>query len=279
MADIWGDGSVEPTILSDVRDGVAIVTLNRPSRLNAWTPAMGSLYFDTLERLALDDGVRVIMVQGAGRAFCAGADMAGLTGLTETGGYGQGRDPRRYWFPMSIGKPIIAAITGACYGVGLQQALVCDIRFVATDARICAPYAKRGLVGEVGISWMLSRIVGAGHAMDILLSGRALTGAEAVAIGMANRLVEPDALFDAAVAYAQTLARESSPWSMRMLKQQVYHDLMKTFSPAFQDSEDLLRVAMQHEDFREGIAAFREKRPLDFAPLPAKLAKLDAWPS
>ncbi len=276
----WGDGEgAEPAILSEVRDGVGIVTLNRPSKLNAWTPGMGTLYFDTLERMSLDDNVRAILVTGQGRAFCAGADMSGLSGLTQTGGYGQAREPRRYWFPMSIGKPIIAAMKGACYGVGLQQAMMCDIRFAASDAKISAPYTKRGLIGEVGISWMMTRIVGLGHATDILLSGRALTAGEALAMNLVNRVVEPDGLFDEAFAYATTMARECSPWSMRMMKQQIYHDMMKDFSAAFEDSETMLQQAMQSEDFKEGIAAFREKRPLNFAPLAAGLAKLDTWPS
>ncbi|MFC3172707.1 enoyl-CoA hydratase-related protein [Novosphingobium bradum] len=278
MADIWGDAGGEPTILAEVREGVGVVTLNRPARLNAWTPDMGTLYFDTLDQLARNDEVRAILVHGAGRAFCAGADMSGLSGLTETGGFGQARDPRSYWFPMSIGKPIVAAIKGPCYGVGLQQALVADVRFGATDAKISGPYAKRGLIAEVGISWMLSRIVGVGHAMDLMLSGRALTGEEALAMGLINRLVEPDALFDEAFAYARAMAGECSPWSMRMIKQQLYHDLMRGFSPSFQHSEDLLQVAMQGADFREGIAAFRDKRPLDFSPLAPDLARLDPWP-
>ena len=280
MTDFWGgDEDGPPIILSETRNGVGIITLNRPDKLNAWTPAMGRLHFETLDRMAHDDAVRVILVTGAGRAFCAGADMSGLSGMSQTRELGQPRNPRRYWFPMSIGKPIIAAIKGPCYGIGLQQALVCDVRFAATDSKISAPYSRRGLVAEVGLSWLLERIVGAGNAMDILLSGRALSAEEALAIGLVSRLVEPDALFDEAFAYASDMAAHASPWSMRMIKQQVHHDLMKDFTPAFEDSESLLQEALKSDDFKEGIAAFREKRPLDFAPLPADLAKLDGWPS
>jgi enoyl-CoA hydratase/carnithine racemase len=279
MTDMWADTDGQsPAILSEVREGVGIVTLNRPSRLNAWTPAMGTLYFDTLDELSTNDDVRVILVRGEGRGFCAGADMSGLKGLTETGGFGQACDPRRYWWPMSIGKPIVAAIHGACFGVGLQQALVCDVRFAAPDAKLCAPYAKRGLVGEVGVVWMLTRIVGAANAMDIMLSGRQLSGEEALALGLVNQLVLADALSDSAFAYCRTMARECSPWSMRMIKQQSYHALMKNFAPAFEDSETMLQAALAGADFAEGIAAFLEKRPLDFAPLPHALSKLEPWP-
>lgn len=279
MTDKWGDDGDVTSILSKVRDGVGIVTLNRPARLNAWTPAMGTLYFDALDAMATDDAVRAILVHGAGRGFCSGADMGGLQGLTETGGFGQAREARKYWWPMRIGKPVVAAIHGACYGVGLQQALVCDIRFAAPDAKLCAPYAKRGLIGEIGIAWMLERVVGVGQAMDMMLSGRTLSGEEALSIGLVNRLHPAEELFDRAFDYCRAIAAECSPWSMRMIKQQTYQGLMKSFTPAFEDSEALLQEALGSADFKEGITAFKEKRPLTFAPLPAPLAHLDDWPS
>jgi enoyl-CoA hydratase/carnithine racemase len=279
MSPFWPDESGQPpTILAEIRDKVAIVTLNRPSKLNAWTPAMGTLYFDTLDRLAADASVNVILVQGAGRGFCAGADMSGLNSIASSGGETPGRDRRRYWYPMSIGKPIIAAIHGPCYGVGLQQALCCDLRFAAHDAKLTAPYAKRGLIAEVGIAWLLSRIIGVSNTMDMLLSGRVIEAEEALRMGLIGRLFESETLFDRAFEYCALLAMESSPWSMRTMKQQIYHDLMTSLPPAFERSEQLLKQALSGPDFVEGVAAFRDKRATTFPPLSPQLAHLDPWP-
>jgi len=142
-----------------VQDGVALLTLNRPERLNAWTPAMGRAYFDSLEECAALEEVRAIVVTGEGRGFCAGADMENLQSLGENGaeaGAGE-RDPRPQSFPLSIPKPIIAAVNGACAGIGLVLALMCDIRFAAESAKLTTAFARRGLVAEYGIAW-ISRV-------------------------------------------------------------------------------------------------------------------------
>jgi enoyl-CoA hydratase/carnithine racemase len=272
------DTSEEPSILAEVRRGVAIVTLNRPSKLNAWTPAMGTLYFDTLDRFARDDAVRAILVKGNGRSFCAGADMGGLQAITNERGMNDGRDPRGYWHPLRIGKPLVAAIHGNCLGVGLQQALCCDIRFAASDAKLAATYVRRGLNGELGITWLLPRIVGTGHAMDLMLSGRTVLGPEAQAMGLVNALYPDDELFDRALAYCEMLAAESSPWAMRTIKQQLYTDLMTALPPAFAQAERFLGEAMAGGDMAEAISAFRDKRPASFPPLSPSLATLDPWP-
>lgn len=279
MSEFWpGQEGDAPPILSEVRDKVGIVTLNRPASLNAWTPPMGTLYFNTLEQLALDPNVHVILVHGAGRGFCAGADMKGLDNIAASGGKTPDRDHRQYWYPMSIGKPIIAAIHGACYGVGFQQALCADIRFVARDARLSAPYAKRGLIAEIGTSWMLSRLIGTSHALDVLMSARVIDGEEAVTMRLANKAFDADVLFEKTFEYCAAMAAETSPWSLRTIKQQVYHDLMTTLQPAFDRSEAFLAESLKGTDFVEGIAAFREKRPVVFPPLPPHLAKLDPFP-
>jgi enoyl-CoA hydratase/carnithine racemase len=279
MSEFWPDQAGQPpAILTEVRDKVGIVTLNRPASLNAWTPAMGTLYFNTLEQLAVDPKVNVILVHGAGRGFCAGADMKGLDNIAASGGQTPDRDHRQYWYPLSIGKPIIAAIHGPCYGVGFQQALCADLRFVARDARLSAPYAKRGLIAEIGTSWLLSRLIGTSHALDVLLSARVIDGEEAVAMRLANRVFEADVLFEKAFEYCAAMAAETSPWSLRTIKQQVYHDLMTTLQPAFDRSEAFLAQSLKGADFVEGIAAFREKRGAEFPPLPPHLGKLDPWP-
>jgi len=272
------ESAEQAPVLTEIRDKVAIVTLNRPASLNAWNTAMRVLYFNTLELLAADPTVNVILVRGAGRAFCAGADVKDLSNIAASGGKQPERDSRRYWYPLSIGKPIVAAIHGACYTIGLQQALCCDLRFAARDAKICAPYAKRGLIAEVGISWLLSRIIGVSNSMELLLSGRTIDGEEALRLGLVNRIYDADELFAHAFEYCATIAAECSPWSMRTIKQQLYQDLMTSLDPAFVRSEDFLKQALSGPDFVEGIAAFKDKRPPNFPPLAPELGKLDPWP-
>jgi enoyl-CoA hydratase/carnithine racemase len=153
-----------------VADGVAVLTLNRPERLNAWTAELGRAYFDLLEDCAARDDVRAIVVTGAGRGFCAGADMDDLQAI---GGDGvdaarSAVDPRPQTFALTIPKPIVAAINGPCAGLGLVHALMCDIRFAADDAKLTTAFSRRGLVAEHGISWILPRLVGPARALDLL---------------------------------------------------------------------------------------------------------------
>ena len=179
----------------------------------------------------------------------------------------------------ALSGTIIAAIHGACYGVGLQQAACCDVRFASRDAKFCVPYVKRGLIAELPLSWQLNRLIGVGRTTDMLLSARVFGGEEALAIGLVNQLCEPEELFDRAFAYCRTIAAENSPWAMRMVKQQIYHDLMSaSLTQPFDRAGQLLQVAVSGPDMREGITAFREKRPLNFPPLSPDLAKLDPWP-
>ena len=179
------------TVLMSVEEGVATITLNRPERLNAWTAEMGVAYFDALQ--ACDDSaeVRAILVTGAGRGFCAGADMQDLQALGDgdLDGVEVVSDDRPQTFPTTISKPIVAAINGACAGLGLVQALMCDLRFAAADAKLTTAFSRRGLVAEHGISWILPRLVGPANALDLLLSGRVVLGEEAAGLGLVNRAV------------------------------------------------------------------------------------------
>jgi enoyl-CoA hydratase/carnithine racemase len=272
------DAQDEAPVLSEIAEGVGLITLNRPDKLNAWSPAMRLAYFDTLDRFAHNPEVRAIMVRGAGRAFCAGADLALIRAPDAEMEAAREAESREYWFPLSIGKPIVAAIHGPCLGIGLQQAMFCDIRFTTPDAKIGAPYVRRGIVGEMGITWMLSRLVGVGAANDIMLSGRMLSGIEAGGIGLVNGVIEGDAVFDHAFAYARDLAANCSPLAMRTVKMQMYQDLMDDFTPSFARSERLLDEVLRGEDVKEGIAAVRAKRPVNFPGLDPSLARSGDWP-
>src|SRR5882762_9627808 len=207
--------------------GVALLTLNRPQRLNAWTTEMEHAYFGLLDECAASEEVRVIVVTGAGRGFCAGADMQGLQELSDGNASrergGEARRPQT--LPLSVPKPIIAAINGPCAGIGLVQALMCDIRFAAVGAKLTTAFARRGLVAEHGISWLLPRLVGPARALDLLLSARVILGAEAAQLGLVNRALPSKGLLEGALAYAHDLAANCSPASMATMKRQIYADL------------------------------------------------------
>jgi enoyl-CoA hydratase/carnithine racemase len=252
-----------------VEDGVAVLTLNRPERLNAWTGEMERDYFDLLEECGRSREVRAIVVAGAGRGFCAGADMQDLQNLGENGDSVRERaqDRRPQTFPHSIEKPIIAAINGPCAGIGLVQALMCDIRFAADGAKFTTAFARRGLVAEHGISWMLPRLVGPARAMDLLLSARVLLAEEACSLGLVNRVLAPEELLDATLDYARDLARNCSPASMAAIKQQVYGDLERGLLDATDRADELMLRSFAGDDFREGVTSFVERREPHFAAL------------
>jgi enoyl-CoA hydratase/carnithine racemase len=268
-------------VLLGVKDGVAVLTLNRPERLNAWTPALQTRYFDLLDDCATRADVRAIVVTGAGRGFCAGADMQVLAQLSAGSGNGAAAgegsasdadtaspvpDERPVRHPLTIPKPVIAAINGPCAGIGLVLAIMCDVRFAAAEAKITSAFARRGLVAEHGISWMLSRLIGPAHALDLLLSGRVLLGAEAAEIGLVNRAISGDVVSEA-IAYAAELARECSPASMAAMKSQVYGDLERSLGAAVDDANRLMGESFTAPDFAEGVSSFMERRPPRFAPL------------
>ncbi len=256
-------------VLRTIKDGVAVLTLNRPDRLNAWTAEMQHAYFTMLEECAASEEVRVIVVTGAGRGFCAGADMQDLQALDD-GSFDARTLPqevRPQTFALSIPKPIIAAINGPCAGIGLVQALICDIRFAAEDAKLTTAFSRRGLVAEHGISWILPRLVGPAHALDLLLSGRVVLGAEAAALGLVNRALPLQTLLEETLAYARVLAVNCSPTSMATMKRQVYADLERTLPEALEEANTLMVESFGAPDFTEGVASFVERRDPSFAPL------------
>jgi enoyl-CoA hydratase/carnithine racemase len=241
----------------DVTDGVAVLTLNRPDRLNAWVPAMQVRYFDLLEEAAADPEVKAIIVTGAGRGFCAGADMEVLQGSAEDDARG---DERPQTFPMTIPKPVIAAVNGPAAGLGLVMALMCDIRFAAAGAKLTTAFARRGLIAEHGISWVLPRLVGSAHALDLLFSGRVVLAEEAAAMGLVNAVHPGDELMDRTLEYARELATWSSPTSMAVMKKQVYEHLELGAAPALEESNRLMAESFGRPDFGEGVASFVEGR-------------------
>lgn len=250
-----------------VKDGVALLTLNRPDRLNAWTAEMESRYFGLLEECAGSAEVRVIVVTGAGRGFCAGADMHELQAIGDGEPTAVPHDRRPQTLPLTIPKPIVAAINGACAGIGLVQALMCDVRFAAEGAKLTTAFARRGLVAEHGISWILPRLVGPARALDLLLSGRVVLAEEAQTLGLVNRTLAPEKLLDATLDYAHELAVNCSPASMATMKRQVYADLERTVSAALTDADRLMLESFKAPDFVEGVTSFLERRDPRFAPL------------
>lgn len=252
-------------MLSRREGAVQVLTLNRPERLNAWTQGLEEMYFGLLAAAEKDPGVRAIVVTGAGRGFCAGADMELLTSIDPAEADATEQFDRAY--PYRIAKPLIAAVNGAAAGLGLVQALYCDLRFTTPEAKWTTAFARRGLVAEYGISWLLPRLVGQGAALDLLLSGRVVTGTEAVALGLANRVVPAEDLQAEALAYAQMVAESCSPWSMAVMKAQVREDLHLDFAAADAKSQRLMLESFRQGDVKEGVASYVEGRLPDFEPL------------
>lgn len=253
-------------VLSDLADGVLVLTLNRPDRLNAWTDELGRRYFDLLEEAERDRDVRVIVVTGAGKGFCAGADFQMLTGI-QTGEYTMEQDKRPHTFPTTLGKPLIAAVNGACAGLGMVHALVCDVIFTASDAKWTTAFARRGLIAEYGMAWVLPKLIGQARALDLLLSARTFTGAEAAELGLVLRAVPGEQLLAETLAYARELAEASSPASMAVIKRQVWGDWGRSLDDSRDTAERLMFESFGRPDFAEGVASFLERRAPDFPPL------------
>ena len=256
-------------VLAERRGPVLVLTLNRPERLNAWTDALEERYYDRLDAAEDDPEVRAIVLTGAGKGFCAGADMEDLqqgAGGADVEAVLRNR-PRPRAFPLTVRKPLIAAINGAAAGLGLVEALYCDLRFTAPEAKLTTAFARRGLVAEYGMSWLLPRLVGYSTALDLLLSGRVVLGEEALRLRLVDRLSEPGRVVDDAVAYATELATYSSPWSMATIKAQVQADLDRGFTDAVAEAEELMIGSFDRPDVLEGVLSYEERRPPAFPSL------------
>ncbi len=267
----------QATLLTEIADGIMTITFNRPERGNAWNPDIAGRYFAALEQAAVSPEVRAIIVTGAGKAFCTGGDGAKLDEIAGSGDV-RPTSNRPYWFPLQVGKPLIGAINGAAAGIGMQIALYTDIRIASDKARFTTFFARLGLVAEMGLSWMLPRLVGAARAADLLFSARMVGAEEALAMGMVNQVVPHDELLGEARAYAAKLIETSSPWSMRMMKHQLYADLTSTVEQAYERAVNLADESVLRGDFRDGLKALAEKRAPSFDALDPALAYIDITP-
>ncbi len=267
-------------ILYDVHDRIATITMNRPARLNAWTPLMGRELYAAFQTAGADDDVRVIVVTGAGRGYCSGADLESLrgiqTGRRETVAGPGDAGPKApiapahpsldtaYAYPCSIPKPVVAAINGPVAGLGFTHMLYYDMRIASDRARFTTAFVRRGLIAEHGSSWMLPRLVGMAHACDLFFSGRIIDAEEALRIGLVNRVIPHDNLLDHVYATAAELATQCSPRSIGVMKRMLYSHQFADLASATAESDREMVASFPSEDFREGVTSFLEKRPPRF---------------
>src|SRR5580693_3201963 len=270
----------------EVAKRVATITLNRPDKLNAWTAVMEQEVRAAMAGSERDENVRVIVLTGAGRGFCAGADMSLLSTVATKGldaaqraqalqagaGSGSGSSlgsgggsaradfQKKYSYFPAMSKPVIGAINGPAVGLGLVIALYCDLRFASDAARFSTAFARRGLIAEYGMAWMLPRLVGHANALDLLFSARLIDAAEAFRMGLANQVYPQDVFQEKVREYSAELASNVSPRSLRVMKRQVYDAMFQTLGEAFEIAEREMLASLQCEDFKEGVAHFVEKR-------------------
>jgi enoyl-CoA hydratase/carnithine racemase len=274
--DLVADPIQDEAVIYEVTpSGVAVLTLNRPDRLNTWGGDIATAFYAGLDRAEEDPAVRVIVLTGRGKAFCAGAQLGSMGSVAQSIEKTDERKlaslvgDRQPHYLTSVCKPVIAAINGSCVGIGLTQALMCDVRFAAAGAKFAASFARRGLIAEYGVSWILPRLTGWGVALDLLLSGRTFLADEAAQLGLVKEVVPPEQLMMRAMDYAEEIARNCSPASMAVIKRQAYGDAMREVADASSRSEALLQASLQRPDVIEGITSFLEKRAPSFPGLSA----------
>lgn len=261
-------------VLAERRGTVTVLTLNRPERLNAMTPAMHRRYRVLLAEAEADDAVGAVVVTGAGRGFCAGADTAAVGAVAERGGGlvraadepdarpGYGTHPsfdRPFLYHLGLRTPVIAAVNGPAAGLGVVLACCCDVRFAAPGARFAPAFGPLGLPVEYGLSWLLPRLIGGSRANELLLSARKVEADEAASIGLVHRVTED--VVAAAVSYGQDLADRCAPGAVAATKRQLHADWLTDLGDAFDAAKALTADATRGEEFREGAAALRERRP------------------
>ena len=251
------------TILLDIKDGVATITLNRPERMNAWTGEMANELSDALGACNANDEVRAIVLTGAGKAFCAGADLRGR-GDTFSGreGRDEARTRRRNNLqPWQLDKPVIAAINGHAIGVGLTYPMLCDIRIVAEDAKLQFAFVRRGILPELASHVIVARVAGFSNAADVLLSGRMLSGREAADLGLATEALPADEVLPAAQARARDIAMNAAPMSVAIAKHLLWEGITSSVPEMLKREAELFAWIGNQPDAREGVVSFLEKRP------------------
>lgn len=267
-------------IIYQVDDPVAVIKFNRPEALNAFTRRMLAEIRHALAAAEQDENVVGIILTGEGKGFCPGMDMNALDAISD-GNNGSAQslaefeaqpgDPElgdnfqvTYSYLMSIRKPVIAAINGACAGLGLAIATMTDLRIVERSAKFSTAFSQRGLIAEHGISWTLPRLIGSGNALDLLWSARKFTGEEAESLGLAEKLVDDGDALATAIDYVRSLAASCAPKSLQVMKAQVYRHMNMELGDAMRESNDWMAASLQRDDFREGVRSFIEKRPPNF---------------
>jgi len=260
-----------PLVLVTRQHGVATLTLNRPGQGNAMTQPLWQALHSALSEASADPGVRAIVITGAQAAFCAGADLDRLRSLAEgavpdvpperpdpqlPGGLalGPGFDDR-WSYLARVPKPLIAAINGPAVGSGFCMAMFCDIRFAATDARLSTGFARLGLIGEMAVPWILSRVAGPNVAADLLFSARFVSGEEAERLGLVNRAVPAAELAATVQDYAVKLACEVSPAAVAVMKRQLWRGLVQDLDQAVEECLPEMAASFRTEDFRNRARA------------------------
>ena len=247
-------------------EGIGVITIDRPEKRNAMTYAMLNAFIGAVGDAGKDDRVRVLIITGAGGAFCAGTDLADLASVPgESRGVRGGAHERGVWWPITAcPKPVIGAIDGYAVGMGAEFTSQCDVRIATGRARFAWNFAHRGLVPDTGAgSWLLPRLIGPSRALRLLYSGDFLEAAEAAAIGYVNELVEPEALMDAARAEARRYLK-SSPFSIRHMKALVWQGLERDVATHMAAHVEALQACFKSADHKEGVASFLERRPAQF---------------
>ena len=268
-------------VIYTVEDAVAVVTLNRPDRLNAMTLIMAGEIRAAMQQATDDDEVRVIVLTGAGRGFCAGADAARLqsrasgeaveqeetlpfVGAVDGGLNLPAAFAAKYAWIASVPKPVIAAVNGPAVGVGMVLPMFADIRFASDTAKFGTAFSKRGLVPEYGLGWLLPRLIQPSKAFDLLYSARLVEADEALEMGLVDKVFTTNELLPAVMDYARELATAVSPRSNRVVKEMIYQGLDQGFDEAMKECLVQMAEAQKSDDFKEGIAAWKDKRVPNF---------------
>lgn len=252
------------TLLYEVSEHVATITFNRPEKMNTWNAQVASELSEAMLKANTDDEVRAIVLTGAGRAFCAGADLEGggdtFANRDEDGGRqsDEGRNTRNV-YPNEIDKPVIAAINGAAVGVGMTYPMLCDIRLASEGAKMGFVFTRRGMMPELAAHLIVQRVAGLSNAADILLSGRIFTSEEALEMGIVSKVFPKDQLLDAAHEMAKDYAN-TAPASVAITKHLLWQGLDSSPKQMMEAEGPSFAWLGNQSDAKEGIMSFLEKR-------------------